>query len=119
MQCGQRRAARGMSIAHCGHGRVVGAAAAGAGACIRFACLTMRKTTKPTITKLMTLLMNILREADGSVRVVHETHRTGLFGRDVWIAALADAGFVPEMIIEETTEDRTPRDVFVGRLPRA
>jgi SAM-dependent methyltransferase len=59
----------------------------------------------------------LLRDADGAVRTVHETHRTGLFGRDVWLRLLADAGFQPDAVTEETTEDRTPRELFVGRRP--
>jgi SAM-dependent methyltransferase len=59
----------------------------------------------------------LLREADGTVRVVHETHRTGLFGREVWLGLLADAGFEPDAVVERTTEDRTPRELFVGRRP--
>ena len=61
----------------------------------------------------------LLRDADGSVRSVHETHRTGLFGRDVWLGLLAEAGFEPDAVPEETTEDRAPRELFVGRRPRA
>ena len=57
----------------------------------------------------------LLREVDGSIEVVHETHLTGLFGRDVWLRLLADAGFDPEVVLEETTETRLPREVFVGR----
>jgi trans-aconitate methyltransferase len=59
----------------------------------------------------------LLRDADGSIRVVHETHRTGLFGRDLWLRLLADAGFEPQAVAEETTEERTPREFFVGRRP--
>src|SRR5680860_38294 len=59
----------------------------------------------------------LLRDADGSVRVVHETHRTGLFGRDAWLRLLAAAGFDAHAITERTTEDRTPRELFVGRRP--
>ncbi len=59
----------------------------------------------------------LLRDADGSVRIVHETHRTGLFGRDVWLRLLAAAGFEPSAVTEETTEDRTPRELFVGHRP--
>jgi hypothetical protein len=59
----------------------------------------------------------LLRDADGSVRVVHETHRTGLFGREVWLRLLAGAGFEPSAVTEETTEERTPRELFVGRRP--
>jgi hypothetical protein len=50
---------------------------------------------------------------------VHETHRTGLFGRDVWLRLLTDAGFDPSAVTEQTTEDRTPRKLFVGRRPSA
>jgi trans-aconitate methyltransferase len=57
----------------------------------------------------------LLRDADGSVRVVHETHRTGLFSRPAWLGLLAGAGFHPEAITERTSEDRTPRVMFTGR----
>jgi SAM-dependent methyltransferase len=57
----------------------------------------------------------LLRDGDGSVRVVHETHRTGLFGRDLWLRLLAEAGFEPQIVVEETTEDRAPREMLVGR----
>ena len=60
----------------------------------------------------------VLREADGGTRVVHETHRTGLFGRAVWLRLLAEAGFDPRAVTEETTEDRAPREVFVGHRPK-
>jgi SAM-dependent methyltransferase len=61
----------------------------------------------------------LLRDADGSVRVVHETHRTGLFSRDVWLRLLADAGFDPHAVTEQNTGDRTPRELFVGHRPPA
>jgi trans-aconitate methyltransferase len=60
----------------------------------------------------------LLRDADGSVRVVHETHRTGLFGRETWLRLLAEAGFEPSAVTEQTTEDRAPRELFVGRRLR-
>jgi hypothetical protein len=71
----------------------------------------------PQDTWTLTKYVFLFREADGTMRVVHETHRTGLFGRDVWLQLLADVGFEPEAVPEETTEDRTPRDLFVGRRP--
>ena len=61
----------------------------------------------------------VLRDADGSVDVVHETHRTGLFGRDEWLALLAAAGFEARAVLEETSEPRSPRELFVGRRPQA
>ena len=58
----------------------------------------------------------VLRERDGSTRVVHESHRCGLFDRATWLRLLAEAGFDAEIVREETTDDdREPRDVFVGR----
>ncbi len=59
----------------------------------------------------------LLREEDGSVRSVHETHRTGLFGTATWLAALTDAGFAATAVDERTTEDRPARVAFVGRRP--
>jgi len=59
----------------------------------------------------------LLREADGSTRVVHDTHSQGLFGRSTWLRLLAGAGFRPLSLPEETTEDRPRREVFVGHRP--
>ncbi len=71
----------------------------------------------PADTWTLTEYAFLLREADGSVHVVHETHRLGLFSRDVWLRILANAGFDPNAVTEQTTEDRTPRELFVGRRP--
>jgi SAM-dependent methyltransferase len=57
----------------------------------------------------------LLRDADGAMRVVHESHRTGLFAREVWLRLLVGAGFDASVVTEETDDDRTPRDVFIGR----
>jgi hypothetical protein len=59
----------------------------------------------------------MLRDVDGSIGTVHETHRTGLFSSDDWCRLLADVGFRPETQTEMTTEDRTPRKLFIGRRP--
>jgi trans-aconitate methyltransferase len=59
----------------------------------------------------------LLRETDGSVDVVHETHRSGLFGRDVWLRLLTETGFRTEAVTEVTVEDRTPREFFVAHRP--
>ena len=71
----------------------------------------------PTDSWVLTEYAFLLRDADGSVRVVHETHRTGVFSRAVWLRVLTDAGFEAEAIDEETTEDRPGRVLFVGRRP--
>jgi SAM-dependent methyltransferase len=61
----------------------------------------------------------LLRERDGTVRSVHETHRLGLFARDGWLRLLGGAGFEPEAVTEVTSEDRTPRTFFVAHRPSA
>ena len=71
----------------------------------------------PTDTWIQTEYAFLLRDADGSVQVVHEAHRTGLFSRDRWLQLLVDAGFQPEAVTEQTAEDRAPREFFVGRRP--
>lgn len=69
----------------------------------------------PTDTTVATEYVFMLRDADGTVRVVHETHETGLFGRDTWLRLLAEAGFEAFVVKEQTIEDRAARDVIVGR----
>ncbi len=71
----------------------------------------------PTDTWALTEYAFLLREPDGSVRVVHETHRFGVFGREDWLRLLSEAGFEAEAVTEETTESRTPRQVFVAHRP--
>jgi len=71
----------------------------------------------PADTWTLTEYAFLFREADGSVHVVHETHRLGLFSHAVWLRILAEAGFEPDAVTEQTTEDRTPRELFVGRRP--
>ena len=59
----------------------------------------------------------LLRNADTSVEVVHETHQLGLFGRDQWLRLLAEVGFDADVVTEVTTEQRTPRQIFIGHRP--
>src|SRR5262245_37740377 len=68
----------------------------------------------PTDTWIRSEYAFLLRDTDGSVRVVQEAHRTGLFSRQVWLGLLAGAGFHAEAITEQTSEDRTPRVMFTG-----
>lgn len=70
----------------------------------------------PADTTVVTEYAFLFRGADGHVSQHHETHRTGLFDRATWLRLLSEAGFRAERVVEETDEDRTPRDIFVGRL---
>ena len=59
----------------------------------------------------------MLREPDGSVNVVHDRHRHGLFARADWLRLLRDAGFKAILVPEVTSEERVPREFFVGHRP--
>jgi trans-aconitate methyltransferase len=69
-------------------------------------------------TSVRTEYVFAIRGAGDVVEVVHETHTTGLFAESDWLRLLDEVGFLPERIVEDTTEDRTPRTVFLGRCPR-
>lgn len=69
----------------------------------------------PTDSWVQTEYVFLLRTATHPVQVAHETHRTGLFARQVWLERLAASGFEAHAVVEATTEDRTPREVFLGR----
>ncbi len=71
----------------------------------------------PADTQILTEYAFLLRDPDGSVRVEHETHRTGLFARDAWLALLAGAGFEPTVDAGEIADDPTGREWFVARRP--
>ncbi len=84
----------------------------GAGRSVRF--LTWTTDPDPTDTWIQTEYVFVLRRGDEPVEVVHETHRTGLFDRATWLQMFDLADFDPRRVAETTTEDRTPRDIFVG-----
>ena len=56
----------------------------------------------------------LLRSADQSVQVVHETHRLGLFSRYGWLRLLAEAGFEASSVIESSADGAAPREIFIG-----
>ena len=39
----------------------------------------------------------------------------GLFPRELWLRILTETGFEARSVAEMTTEDRLPREFFVGR----
>jgi SAM-dependent methyltransferase len=71
----------------------------------------------PADTWTVTEYAFLLRDRDGSVRSVRERHRLGLFPGATWLRLLAGAGFAAEAVMEETSEDRPPRQLFTGRRP--
>ncbi len=62
----------------------------------------------PADTWTVTEYAFVLRRGDGSVEVAHESHREGLFGREVWLRLLTEVGFVAESVAEVTSDDRRP-----------
>ncbi|MGH9271549.1 MAG: class I SAM-dependent methyltransferase [Ilumatobacteraceae bacterium] len=68
----------------------------------------------PHDTTIRTDYVFLFRHADGSSEVVHEAHTTGLFPEATWVRLLREVGFDPEVVTEETTEDRPPRRCFVA-----
>jgi hypothetical protein len=72
----------------------------------------------PADTTTRTEFVLLLRQSDGSVHLVHETHQFGLFARQVWLRTLTDVGFEPQVVMEKTTEERMPREFFIGHRPR-
>lgn len=55
--------------------------------------LAWRQTPAPGTTRYRVDYAYLLREADGSVRAVHDRHEEGLFPRRRWLAILEGAGF--------------------------
>lgn len=72
----------------------------------------------PADTTYVTDFAYLLREADGSVRVVDDRHVMGLFGRDVWLGILRDAGFEARILpFDRSEREHPPCDPFLGVRP--
>jgi SAM-dependent methyltransferase len=61
----------------------------------------------------------LLRLADGSMRVEHDRHVEGLFGREDWLRLLAGAGFADARVVPLEHSELEPgaHEVFVARKP--
>ncbi len=66
----------------------------------------------PTNTTVVTYYAYLLRDADGSVRVLDDRHVKGIFPRATWLRLLADVGFSADVSV-----DPWEREVFVGVRP--
>jgi len=67
----------------------------------------------PTDTTVVTLFAYVLREADGSVRMLDDRHVEGIFPRATWLRLLADVGLRADVWV-----DGWEREVFVGVRPK-
>ena len=61
----------------------------------------------------------VLQEADGTVEVVQEAHRLGMFGRDTWLRLLAGVGFEADAELQPgpDPDGDGPHNLFTGRRP--
>ena len=60
----------------------------------------------------------LLRDRDGSVRVLHDRHECGLFGAEEWTAIVANAGFAPSLVPFDHSKVDEDLVVIVGKKPR-
>lgn len=68
----------------------------------------------PTDETAVTDYAIMIREEDGSVRVVHDRHFAGLFPHQVWLDTMAKVGFEPHCRTYEHSDVEGGYDVFVG-----
>ena len=66
----------------------------------------------PTDTTVVTDYAYLLRDADGSVKVLDDRHVEGIFPRAMWLRLLAEVGFRAEVSV-----DAWEREIFVGVRP--
>lgn len=59
----------------------------------------------------------LVREADGSMRCLHEQHTFGLFSVATWVSLMEGVGFAVQVVEERTDDERVPRLIFLGRKP--
>jgi SAM-dependent methyltransferase len=71
----------------------------------------------PDDTWTQTDYVYLLRAPGQPLQVVQESHRLGLFPRDTWLRLLDAAGFEAQVMIEDTSDYRRPREVFTGLRP--
>ncbi len=73
----------------------------------------------PADTTVITDYAYVLREADGSARVVHDRHLEGLFLRATWLRLLREGGFEPRVVPFEHSElEPGTYELFVCVRPR-
>lgn len=61
----------------------------------------------------------LLREADGSTRVVQDRHLEGLFPRSTWLRLLEKVGFSPRAVEIQFSDVEWPTEMFVAKLPHS
>ena len=80
-------------------------------------CLAWTWDPDPSDTAYVVDYAYLLREK-GEVRAIHDRHVEGIFGRDVWVRLLSQAGYVVETIARPFDDDVTD-EIFLCRKPGA
>ena len=71
----------------------------------------------PRDTKTTTDYAYILREPDGTVRVEHDQHITGLFSRSTWLQLLSETGFDAEAVPFDHSTLEPGQEIFIAKRP--
>ncbi len=71
----------------------------------------------PKDTKSTTDYAYIIREADGTVRVEHDQHITGLFPRSTWLQLLSETGFDAEALPFDHSTLEPGQEIFIAKRP--
>jgi SAM-dependent methyltransferase len=80
--------------------------------------LEWRWDPDPADTTYLTDMAYLLRDATGAVEVFHDRHVMGLFAREVWLGAIAEAGFRPLGVpFEHSSICDAGHEVFLGLRP--
>jgi SAM-dependent methyltransferase len=69
----------------------------------------------PSDTSGVVVYSFVTRERDGTWEAHSEQHSFGLFSQSDWERIIAASGLSLQVILEETSEDRPPRAMFLGR----
>jgi hypothetical protein len=59
----------------------------------------------------------LIRDADGSLRVEHDQHLEGVFGRETWLRLFQQVGFQARSIPFDHSEVETELEVFLAQKP--
>ncbi len=72
----------------------------------------------PKDTTCQTDYAYVIREADGTVRVEHDQHITGLFPRATWLQLLSETGFDAEALpFDHSTLEPGAQEIFIAKKP--
>lgn len=79
--------------------------------------LEWAEEVRPGTTQVAVHYSLLLREPGGRVHAVYERHDCGLFPKTTWTRVLTTRGFAADVVVERTSEERTPRFFFLGHKP--